>query len=105
MKSRVTPQCAHVRRHTDTSVAPKLSHLPRWLQAALNSCPRRPRKGIHPWLYRISRQLHYRMNPEEVFRLLWLKTRNVGRNVSGKEIAAQIESAAHTAWKPGGHRD
>ena len=74
--------------------------LPGWLQAEINSCPRRPRKGVYPWLYRVSRQLHAHLSPEEIFRLLWSKTRNVGRRVGDKEIRAQIESAARTAWQP-----
>jgi len=73
--------------------------LPGWLQAEINSCPRRPRKGVYPWLYRVSRQLHAHLSPEEIFRLLWSKTRNVGRRVGDKEIRAQIASAAHTAWR------
>jgi hypothetical protein len=74
--------------------------LPSWLQAEINSCPRRPHKGVHPRLYRVSRQLHAHMGREEIFQLLWSKTRNVGRRVSDKEIRTQIESAARTAWHP-----
>jgi hypothetical protein len=76
------------------------SGLPRWLVIRLNSCPRRPRKGVHPWLYRTARGLHAYLSEEAIFALLWARTRQVGRVVGAKEIRNQIASAKATAWRP-----
>jgi hypothetical protein len=40
------------------------------------------------------------MNRKEMFRLLFLKTRNVERDLKGLEIAGQIEAASRRAWRP-----
>jgi hypothetical protein len=76
------------------------NRLPQWLLIRLRSCPRRPRKGVHPWMYSVSRALHAYLDEEEIFALLWARTRNVGRVVGEREITAQIVSAKATAWRP-----
>src|SRR5260221_4690982 len=74
------------------------NRLPGWLLIRLNSCPRRPRKGIHPWLYFTARRLHAYLGEEEIFAVLWARTRQVGRVVGEKEIRNQIAGASD--WRP-----
>jgi hypothetical protein len=71
-----------------------------WLLIRLASCPRRPRKGVHPWLFFTARRLHGYLGEEEIFDLLWARTRQVGRVVGAKEIRNQITSAKQSAWRP-----
>jgi hypothetical protein len=77
-----------------------VAKLPAFLRLLLNSCPRRPKRGIHPWLYRVSRQLHWHFSEREIFELLRDRTQNVGRVVTDREIITQIRSARLTAWPP-----
>jgi len=76
------------------------NRLPGWLLIRLNSCPRRPRKGVHPWLYFTARGLHAYLSEEEIFAVLWARTRQVGRVVGEKEITNQIAGARASARRP-----
>jgi hypothetical protein len=82
-----------------------LSQLPGWLRTRLASCPRRPRKGIHPWLFFTARRLLAYLDEAAIFELLWTRTRDRGRFVSAKEIKAQIENAGTSLEQsPNGRR-
>jgi hypothetical protein len=76
----------------------RFEKLPCWLQAVISFCSGRFYKGIHFWLHAVSRQLCGDTDREEIFRLLSLKMRNVGRLIGHREPSAQIESAAHSTW-------
>jgi hypothetical protein len=84
----------------DNATVANLSRLPRWLEIRLASCPRRPRKGIHPWLFFTARRLIVYLAEPAIFDLLWTRTRNRGRIVGAKEIKAQIENARRSLEKP-----
>src|SRR5260221_1504429 len=78
------------------------NRLPNWLLIRLGSCPRRPHKGIHQWLYFTARRLHAYLGEEEIFAVLWAGTRQVGRLVTEKEIRNQIAGARPSDWRPDG---
>jgi len=84
----------------DNATVAELSRLPRWLQIRLASCPRRPRKGIHPWLFFTARRLFAYLDGPAIFESLWTKTRDRGRFVGAKEIKAQIENAGRSLEQP-----
>lgn len=70
------------------------------LQIRLASCPRRPRKGIHPWLFFTARRLLTHLDERAIFELLWTKTRDRGRFVTAEEIKAQIGNARRSLEQP-----
>jgi hypothetical protein len=70
-----------------------LSRLPKFLRRRLNSCPVRPKRGVHPWLYHVARHLYWHFSEEQIFRLLRDRTQNCGRVVSDNEITGQIRAA------------
>jgi hypothetical protein len=76
------------------------SGLPGWLVIRLNNPLRRPRRGIHFWLYHVARHLPWHFGEEQIFTLLWARTRQLGRVVTEKEIRNEIASAKATAWRP-----
>jgi len=84
----------------DNATVAELSRLPRWLQIRLASCPRPPRKGIHPWLFFTARRLFAYLDGPAIFESLWTKTRDRGRFVGAKEIKAQIENAGRSLEQP-----
>jgi hypothetical protein len=86
-------------KNNNAAVA-ELSRLPHWLQIRLASCPRRPRKGIHPWLFFTARWLFAYLDEAAIFELLSTRTRDCGRLVSAKEIKAQIENARRSLEQP-----
>jgi len=99
METEIAPPFARLRKNDNRSRALE-NGLPRWLLIRLNSCPRRPRKGVHYWIYSTSRRLWAFLDETEIFQLLWARTRHVGRVVGEKEIRNQIASAKATAWRP-----
>ena len=85
----------------------KLSHLPRWLQMRLASCPKSPR-GVHQWIWSSARRLlHFYDDHELIFKLLRERTQDnkrVGRRVRDREIRDQIKSASQNPWRPAERR-
>jgi len=75
--------------------------LPDWLQELLASCPHTG-EGVHPWLFRVTRQLHWHMGIEEMADLLESATANCGRVVTRREIMDAIRNSIASAWTPAG---
>ena len=102
----VGPELERLRAKNDNHCGARAleNRLPGWLLIRLNNPPRRPRRGIHFWLYQVARHLHWHFSEEQIFVLLWARTRQVGRVVTEKEIRNQIANARETAWRPPGRR-
>jgi hypothetical protein len=102
LNNRVMASYSPVHRRADDAEWDKLlallEKLPKWARIKANSCPRRPRKGIHPWLFFTARRLHRYLSEDEVCAVLWAKSRHAGRHVGDKEIRSQVKSAQH--WLP-----
>ena len=75
--------------------------LPDWLRDMLTSPPRAG-EGVHPWLFRVARQLHAHLPAGEIVRLLEIQTAQCGRNVPRSEIVAAVQNALACAWHPTG---
>jgi hypothetical protein len=76
--------------------------LPDWLQVLLASCPHTG-EGVHHWLFRVTRQLHWHMGIEEMANLLESATVNCGRVVTRREILDAIQNSSSCAWTPCGN--
>jgi len=78
------------------------STLPQFLRDLLASPPRHG-EGVHPWLFRVARQLHaHYQDTHQMYELLRAATAECGRPVSRREIEGAIASSAKCAWQPGG---
>lgn len=75
------------------------SELPQFLLDLLAAVPASG-GGVHPWLFKVSRQLHAHRTAEEIFALLRASVDGCGRCVPDSEILAAIKDAAECAWKP-----
>lgn len=76
------------------------SELPRFLLDLLAACPRSG-EGVHPWLFKVARQLHAHRDRAEIVALLVATVADCGRNVPLSEIESAVDSAKHCAWQPG----
>ena len=77
----------------------KLRKIPAWL-AELLANPPDAGGGVHAWLFRVSRQLHAHLEPEQIEVALLGATQNCGRPVPVTEIRDAIRNSAGSAWKP-----
>src|SRR5437016_3548596 len=77
-----------------------MQQLPNWLAEELNHCPKAG-DGVHRWLFRMARHLHWHMGPESILTLLRAKTHGCGRGVGDYEIANAISDSAKVQWRPG----
>jgi len=76
--------------------------LPRFVEEML-AAPPRAGEGVHPWLYRVARQLHAHLPAVEIIALLESRVKDCGRHVSRKEITDAVQAAMLTAWQPNGN--
>jgi len=75
------------------------STLPPFLHDMLNAPPRAG-EGVHPWLFRVARQLHVHLPAGEIVRLLESQVATCGRHVSRKEIEDAVKNSVTCAWQP-----
>ena len=75
--------------------------LPDWLRDMVASPPRAG-EGVHPWLFRVARQLHAHLPAGEIVRLLEAQVAQCGRHVPRAEIVAAVQNALPCAWQPSG---
>ncbi len=68
----------------------------------LIASPPRAGEGVHPWLFRVARQLHAHLPAGEIVRLLETQVASCGRNVPRSEIVAAVQNALACAWQPNG---
>jgi hypothetical protein len=78
------------------------AELPQFLRDMLASVPRHG-EGVHPWLFKVSRQLHHHRSEDDIFSLLRASVDGCGRHVPDSEITAAIASARACAWTPSGN--
>lgn len=88
-------------RKTSTSPRPSQDELPPFL-CDLLSAPPKSGDGMHPWLFKVARQLHAHRDSESIVSLLAVASEGCGRVVSEKEIRDAVTSAKECAWKPSG---
>lgn len=75
--------------------------LPRFVRDLLGSCPPAG-GGVHGWLFRCARALHYFYRDKaELGELLAAAAAGCGRSVDGREIAQAIANSQSCAWQPG----
>jgi hypothetical protein len=75
--------------------------LPQFLRDLLTSPPRAG-EGVHGWLFRVARQLHWHLPAVDIVRLLAQQVERCGRNVSQKEITDAVQNSFAVAWQPPG---
>jgi len=73
--------------------------LPPFLQDVI-ARPPRAGEGVHPWLFRVSRQLHAHLPAGEIVRLLENRVANCGRHVPRNEIVQAVQNSLPCAWQP-----
>jgi len=81
---------------------PTLKTLPPFLDELL-AAPPRAGDGVHPWLYRVARQLHAHLPAVEIVTLLESRLRGCGRHVPRKEIEDAVKNSLLCAWQPRGN--
>src|SRR5437667_5757544 len=54
---------------------------PWFLRELLDSCPKRPEKGVHPWLFKTARYLHRYHSPEQICEILKARVAACGREL------------------------
>jgi hypothetical protein len=59
-------------------------------------------EGVHSWLFRVARQLHWHLPAGEIVSLLESRVENCGRYVPRSEIIAAVQNSLRCAWQPGG---
>jgi hypothetical protein len=69
----------------------------------LLAAPPRAREGVHPWLFRVARQLHIHLPAGEIVNLLAERVQGCGRRVSRKEIENAVKNSIPCAWQPKGN--
>jgi hypothetical protein len=58
--------------------------------------------GVHPWLFKVARQLHAHRDPQAIVALLQDACEGCGRSVPLAEIIAAVEDSRICAWRPNG---
>jgi len=76
------------------------AQLPDWL-AALLFAPPRAGEGVHAWLFRVARQLHFHLPAGEIVRLLESRVAECGRRVPHSEIVQAVQNSLPCAWTLG----
>ena len=79
--------------------ATRTNELPRFLLDMLAAVPRAG-DGVHPWLFKVSRQLWPHRTRDEIISLLKATVDGCGRAVPEKEIADAVDAAKDCAWQP-----
>ena len=69
----------------------------------LLAAPPRAGEGVHPWLFRVARQLHVHLPAGEIVSLLESRVANCGRAVSRAEIISAVQNSLPCAWQPKGN--
>jgi hypothetical protein len=59
-------------------------------------------EGVHSWLFRVARQLHWHLPAGEIVSLLESRVENCGRYIPRSEIIAAVQNSLSCAWHPGG---
>ena len=80
---------------------PTGGELPDWLRDLIGSPPKHG-DGVHPWLFKVARQLHAHRDFESIISLLTVASEGCGRHVDDREIRDAVRDAAKVAWKPSG---
>jgi hypothetical protein len=90
---------------TSNATSPK-PNLPADVIAFLATCPKRPKAGIHTWLYSAARRLHLaQVDKKEMARLLEAATADCGRVIRAQEIPDATASSERDLRGLGaGHR-
>jgi hypothetical protein len=86
---------------SSTSQRTSQGELPQFIRDML-SAPPKSGDGMHPWLFKVARQLHAHRDFETIVSLLAVASEGCGRNVREKEIRDAAASAAECAWEPSG---
>jgi hypothetical protein len=74
--------------------------VPNWLRLELAQCPQAG-AGVHSWIYRMARQLHWHYDDkDELADLLEDAVNGCGRSVPRREIEAAVNDSERAAWKP-----
>lgn len=77
------------------------NELPRFLLDMIAACPRAG-EGVHPWLFKVSRQLWPHRSRDEIISLLKATVEGCGRTVSASEVEEAVDAAKSCAWQPKG---
>jgi hypothetical protein len=80
-----------------------MSDLPQFLLDML-AAPPRAGDGVHPWMFRVARQLHAHRSEEEICSLLKAELADCGRIVTDTEILEAVQNSKASAWYPRGSR-
>ncbi len=75
--------------------------LPEFLREML-AAPPRAGEGVHDWLFRVSRQLHFHLPAGEIVSVLETRVANCGRHVPRAEIISAVQNSLPCAWQPKG---
>lgn len=75
--------------------------LPQFLKDLIAAVPAHG-SGVHPWLFKVSRQLHAHRDEQAIVDLLTAAVDGCGRHVPQSEILAAVRDSAGCAWKPTG---
>src|ERR1043166_6047639 len=75
--------------------------LPQFVRDLL-ATPPRAGEGVHPYLFRVARQLHAHLPAAKIFALLKSRVADCGRHVSDSEIWDAIRNSLACAWQPCG---
>jgi hypothetical protein len=75
--------------------------LPEFLREML-AAPPRAGEGVHDWLFRVSRQLHFHLPAGEIVSVLETRVANCGRHVPRAEIISAVQNSLPCAWQPRG---
>jgi hypothetical protein len=76
------------------------SEYPLFLQRLLDSCPSRPDRGVHLWLFKVARYLHRYHSPAEIQKILEEKSSGCGRYLEPHEIPDAISNSGTCQWEP-----
>jgi hypothetical protein len=76
--------------------------LPQFLRDLLSAPPQHgdANGGVHRWLFRMARQLHYHRSDADICALLAAATQDCGRRVPKSEIWDAIKDSRESAWSP-----
>jgi len=76
-----------------------ISSPPPFVKDLLNAPPRAG-EGVHPWLFRVARQLHAHLPAGEIVNLLLNRLQGCGRQVSRREVEDAVKNSIADAWRP-----
>ena len=73
--------------------------LPGFVQDLLAARPKAG-GGVHPWLFKVARQLHAHLPAGDIVKLLENRVADCGRHVPRTEIVDAVQSSLRCAWQP-----